>query len=893
VNIQFGIQGSLKMSESQLLASILSEDDLKLIPINLQTTVNCFLESKSKISEIEKQRYSLLEKDYNDLKTKVGYQSELVSKYKAHVTELEDELHKSRRELCDSNHEKDCMTVELKNLKLEIESKDSQLAKFDELIKTKNEETVKLIESNHKLRIDLEQAKRDFNTSDVNEEHFSNLLDEKEKLFNLECGYFRSELERVSSDFLEKCTSFNKLNSTFSNYKNETELQLIDLKKENNSLKSQYSFLSNQVEKKDIQINELAVKVNELHQHQDLLKEQYSIEKKEHDDLINYYKKVLEDTKKVKVDLISKIKELHTSFTESNENQKALQDRLNHLKMRHSEEIEQQNEFIINLQQKIEQLKLQLISMSQKERDDAARQFYPTSNTLSKMMDKNMSISTVYNKYEELEIRFEAVIRENDELRSKIQDMIAESERNAPLIFYKTQENKKAYAELEEYKNQLSKVSSNLENALSEIENSDKISNYLKRELRRYEKSNIDLTRQVQHLVQVVHEIKGNFVPTKFLVNDEFLDKESEFDREISLNLVTFKNIEEIHGNNQKLLSTLRELSDQYNELQDKYNNRDDDEDSRKRIDQLLIEIENLKEENRHKQEILSEMMSESKLNQSGKHDTSIGKDKQTTGSMFKITSRAYLEEKIAELTHNLEKRNTEFEQFKIQSNTKEDQLKNDIKNHLEQITNYQNEISKLSVQLNSLNENNKILESTLARYNKDIDLLKERNIKLEEQRKTLKERIATFESKKNELVAKVNETKKELDSLNKSTNVLEKENAHLKAENNLMKQRIDELKSDLKETERELGDTKTEYEVGAVKNEIELKNKIQMLEMNVSNLQSNIATLTNERNAINEKYLEHQKQCRLTITSIKQKALNALTKESILLMNEIFWLKS
>ena len=864
------------------LNNILNKTDLELIPDNVRNTIDCVLESKCKSLDLEKEHVSFCEKNYNELKIKVDYQSELVNRYKSHITQLEDDLHKARRELCDSNHEKDCLNVEIKNLNLELNSREDHLTRLNELIKSKNEETISLIETNRKIQIDLDQLRKDTNSNELNEHHFSNLLDEKEKLFGLECNYLKEELSRITIEYHEKCTKLNALNSEMVNFKNETEVKVNDLKKESNSIRNQNTFLNSLVEKKDNQINELAMKLNELHQHQELLKEQYNIEKKEHSELINYYKKLLEDSKSQKVELIDKIKELHASFTESNENQRLALDKLREQNLSHTEEIKFKDKLNLQLQHKVEELDFKLINMNQKEVDTAIKQFFPTSSTVSKVMEKNMPLTAVYTKYEECSERCQELLIENDELKLQIHEMIAESEKNAPLLFYKTQENKKSLVEIEDYKLQLSRVSSDLENALSEIENYNKINNYLKRELKRYEKSNIDLSRQVQCLIQTVHEKKGNFVSTKFLINDDYLDKESSFDKSISINLVTFKNIEEIHDNNQKLLATIRELSEQYQELQDKYHNGED-QTSKRHIDELLVQIENLKEENRHKQEILSEMMSEWESKLSNKHD--MKEIKQGT-TLFKITSRAYLEEKIAELSNSLEKKIDEFEMFKNQTKEQEEQLRSLIKDHLEQISNYQNEIAKLSVKLESLNENNKILDTTLTRYNKDMNLMKERNIKLEEQRKTLKDHIHTFELKKNELLSKLEEMNKELDAKVKLLNLLERENDHLKLESGMIKSRVDELKAELTDNKKELSQVKSEYQIGTVKNELNLKHQIELLDLKNNDLQKSVTILANEKKELNEKLVEKEKQFKEISADLKRRIV-ALTHEKAMIVKD------
>lgn len=714
------------------LQSILNGADLNKIPENVRNQIDCVLESKIKSLDLEKQRVQIIEKDYNDLKIKYDYNSDLLNRYKSHLAQLETDVHNSRKELCDSNHQRDCLNVELKNQALEVQSKEEQIKRLNDLLKTKNEDTIELIEKNSKLQIELEETRKQNNSSiEVEEERFIKILAEKDKLCDLQCNYLKEELNRVTEEFHEKSSKLNSLNSEFINYKNETEIKINDLNKENSSFKNQVNFLKNQIDKKDEQINGLAVKLKEINQHQDLLKEQYDIEKEQHIDLINYYKKVNHENQVAQNEILGQIKALEENHELREKQLEQANSKLVNENHQLLEEIRCKEEVILGLKVKIEELKSQILNLSQKEVDKAVNQFYPTSNTVAKLFENSMPLSTVYNKYEELQVKCENLADENHELKLRIQEMITESESNAPLIYYKTQEVKKANAEIEEYKMQLSKISSDLGNSFSEIDNYNKMNNYLKRELKRYEKSNIDLTRQVQCLLQTVHELRGNFISTQFLVNDEHLAKENDYNKSISLNLVTFRNIEEMHENNKKLLSDLRALNDQLEELKEQ-NQLKDDESFKKHLDELLLEIESLKEENRHKQEILGEMMAEreSKLNTT-KLDTS-SKDKQSsTSSLFKITSRAYLEDKVADLANKLDTKVEEFNSFKQQAKDQESKLKDEISKCQQQISNYQNEISKLTVKLDSVNENNKVLDSTLSRNHKETIMIKERNAKL------------------------------------------------------------------------------------------------------------------------------------------------------------------
>ncbi|KAM6963006.1 translocated promoter region b, nuclear basket protein [Aplochiton taeniatus] len=202
----------------------------------------------------------------------------------------------------------------------------------------------------------------------------------------------------------------------------------------------------------------------------------------------------------------------------------------------------------------------------------------------------------LYSAYVESQEQLQLERLENKRINKYLDDIVQEVEAKAPTL-------KRQRDEHERMQKSVSSLSAKLEQTIKEVERLQKHSDeaskrfsMLERENQRCELQLADMAQQVRVLLIELEEARGNHIASDEEVSSADISSTSEV---ITRHLVTFRSVEELQQQNQRLLAALRDLS----EAQEQQEAEATDTKSHEidlGLEKALVELESLKEQRTH-----------------------------------------------------------------------------------------------------------------------------------------------------------------------------------------------------------------------------------------------------------------------------------------------------
>ncbi|KAJ7387985.1 hypothetical protein OS493_040594, partial [Desmophyllum pertusum] len=152
---------------------------------------------------------------------------------------------------------------------------------------------------------------------------------------------------------------------------------------------------------------------------------------------------------------------------------------------------------------------------------------------------------------------------ENIRLKQYLDQILKEIEEKAPVLQQQRKDFEQALHSVDQLSRRLD--SALVENEESKVfaEEAAKKSEHLKRENDRLRNLSADLSQQVQVLLKECEEARGGVVSSEPRLHPMSSTEVTSSSQVISEHLVTFRSIEELQQQNQKLLGVIRELSEE------------------------------------------------------------------------------------------------------------------------------------------------------------------------------------------------------------------------------------------------------------------------------------------------------------------------------------------
>uniref|UniRef100_A0A8C4YLX1 Nucleoprotein TPR n=1 Tax=Gopherus evgoodei TaxID=1825980 RepID=A0A8C4YLX1_9SAUR len=737
-----------------VLQQVLERAELAKLPKPVQVKLERFLaDQQSEIDGLRarherfkvdsEQQYFEVEKRLAQSQERLVNETQECQTLRQELNKLNEQLkslHEKNKELEAAHDRNATIQSQLTRAKEELEGEKRDLVRtserrsqeiehLNEDVKRLNE---KLTEANS-AKVELQLKLDELQTSDVSVKYREKRLEQEKELLQNQNTWLHTELKAKTDELLlisrEKGNEILELKCSLENKKEEVSR----MEEQVNSLK-----LSNENLQKHVE--DLLTKLKEAKEQQAGMEERFHNELNAHIKLSNLYKSAADDSEAKSNELTRAVEELHKLLQEATN--KATEDHLAEMEESKTAMEKELGEKISKLEKELENAN-DLLSATKRKgailSEEELTAMSPTAAAVAKVVKPGMKLTELYNAYVETQDQLLLEKRENKRINKYLDEIVQEVEAKAPIL-------KRQREEYERSQKAVASLSAKLEQAMKEIqrlqEDTDKANKHasvLERENQRLEIQVKDLSQQVRVLLMELEEARGNHVIRDEEVSSADISSSSEV---ISQHLVSYRNIEELQQQNQRLLVALRELGEtREKEEQETTSSRISELQSQ--LEEAIHELEKLREA-RHVQLQLVDsivrqrdmyrvllaqttgvVIPEISFTSTPKRST-IPQAMSTPAPVSMTESAEAVEAKAA-----LKQLREVFENYRKEK-AENDKLLNEQNEKLqEQVTDLRSQNAKMSTQLEFASKRYEMLQDNVEGYRREITSLQERTQKL------------------------------------------------------------------------------------------------------------------------------------------------------------------
>uniref|UniRef100_A0A7N6FCG7 Nucleoprotein TPR n=1 Tax=Anabas testudineus TaxID=64144 RepID=A0A7N6FCG7_ANATE len=572
-----------------LLLQEFEGSELTKIPETLQTKLEkIFADQQNKIDSLKAQqeqfRVDSEQHFFEKVKQLNQCQDEFLSKTQEHLklkeeyTKLEEEL----KGVCEKNRDYESTQEKLSSEQTVLSKAKEELeAEKRELVRTLERRSLEMEHLNDDLRqlndklvevntskMTLQMKLDELEAAEVNIKYKEKRMEQEKELLHSQTAWLNEELKAKSEELLtlsrQKGNEILELKCTLENKEDEL-----------NRLQEQVTSLKTSNENLQRQSEDTICKLKEAKEQQATMEEKFRNELNANIKLSNLYKGAAADSEAKSEELSRAVEELQKLLKDAGEANKALEENLQEMNSA-------KDKNVADLKEKIQDLEKEL---------DNANELLSSSKFRGQLIVVlHLSLYTAYVESQE-QLQLERL--ENKRVNKYLDDIVQEVEAKAPIL-------KRQRDEHERMQKSVTSLSAKLEQAVKEVhrlqketDEANKRSSVLERDNQRFELQLSDMAQQVRVLLIELEEARGNHVIHEEEVSSADISSTSEV---ISQHLVTFRGVEELQKQNQRLLVALRELSDaqEKEEFEASGNGRAELEQS---LEKAHAELEALKEQ--------------------------------------------------------------------------------------------------------------------------------------------------------------------------------------------------------------------------------------------------------------------------------------------------------
>ncbi|XP_077133726.1 nucleoprotein TPR isoform X3 [Ranitomeya variabilis] len=744
-----------------VLQQVLEKAEMAKLPKAVQGKLERYLAEQQSDAEQLKTRHEKFRVDcdqqYFEIEKRLAQSQERLVSESQECQSLREQLSKKGEEQKELNDKvKDLETSNSRLVALQSQltrARDSAESEKRDLVRT-NERRAQELEHlnddikrlNEKLKdssaakIELQLKLDELQSSEVSIKYREKRLEQEKELLQTQNNWLNNELRSKTDELLsvqrQKGNEILELKGTLENKKDEVirlEGQVKSLKTSNENLQKQAEDLMN--------------KLKEAKDKQASVEEKFHNELKANVKLCNLYKSAADDSEGKSVELTRAVEELQKLLKEAGDNNASIQDQLGEMEAGKCQVEKDLGERISKLERELENANDLLSSTKRKGvllSEEELTAMSPTAAAVAKVVKPGMKLTELYNAYMETQDQLLIEKQENKRITKYLDDIVKEVEAKAPIL-------KRQREEYERMQKTVASLSAKLELAMKEIQclhnetdNANKRSSVLEKENQRFELQVKDLSQQIRVLLIELEEARGNHVQRDDDVSSANISSSSEV---ITQHLVTFRNIDELQEQNQKLLVALRELGEA-KEKEEQEAAAAQQNDLRRELDMALSELEQLRENRQHQMH-----MFESVVRQRDMYRILLA---QTTGVTLpaadeaSVTSTPRKSPRASQLPSTpaptilvsesseateakaaLKQLKEVFESYRKEK-AENDRMLNDQNEKLqEQVTELRAQSTKISTQLEFASKRYEMLQDNVEGYRREITTLQEKSQKL------------------------------------------------------------------------------------------------------------------------------------------------------------------
>ncbi|XP_039582308.1 nucleoprotein TPR isoform X1 [Passer montanus] len=636
--------------------------------------------------------------------------------------------------------EKEELEAEKRDLVRTTERRSQEVEHLNEDVKRLNEKLTEANTEKAKLQLKLDELQ----TSDVSMKYREKRLEQEKELLLNQNTWLNAELKAKTDELLhtarEKGNEILELKCSLENKKEEVSR----MEEQVNSLKQSNENLQKHVE-------ELLNKLKEAKEQQTSMEERFHNELNAHMKLSNLYKSAADDSEAKSNELTGAVEELHKLLKEAGEANKAAQEHLAEVEESKATMEKELREKISKLEKELENAN-DLLSATKRKgailSEEELAAMSPTAAAVAKVVKPGMKLTELYNAYVETQDQLHMEKLENRRINKYLDEIVQEVEAKAPIL-------KRQREEFERSQRAVASLSAKLEQAMKEIhrlqdsaDQANKHASFFERESQRLEVRVKDLSQQICVLLMELEEARGNHVIRDEAVSSADISSSSEV---ITQHLVSYRNIQELQQQNQRLLVALRELGEA-REKEEQETTSSKISELQSQLDEAVSELQQLRESRQHQLQLV-----ESIIRQRDMFRILLT---QTTGAIIPLQASGMLPEEICltstpkrpnlpqsmatpapvsmsesvetvEAKAALKQLQEVFENYKKEK-AENDKLLNEQNEKLqEQVTDLRSQNAKISTQLEFASKRYEMLQDNVEGYRREITSLHERTQKL------------------------------------------------------------------------------------------------------------------------------------------------------------------
>ncbi|XP_018044200.1 PREDICTED: nucleoprotein TPR-like isoform X2 [Atta colombica] len=710
--------------EEFITAKAVFETNRKCLEQNLEKAQKELAEQKLDLEEY-KGKLELTEKSNTEICSNL-------EEVKIEVHRLQESIKRLEKENSELRRQRDIATDEASALQLQVERRDTEIERMRTELSSLSNQLQTAIASKCQTLADTEEIRSREMTLDFKEKR----LEQERVLLSQQMAGLEEELAKRTSE-LQTARSESSARALLIDTKlSQREEELRIANEANSQLRESVSSLQKQSD-------ELAQKVEQQRAHEIAINDSYQKEINAQKNLASLYESMKDDANAKAEALSNAASELQKLVDSTAEEYGTLETKYNQLLVQHKQDIDDKEQNIQELTKELENANELLKNIQQEKLNQAVEQLAPAAAVTSRVLRKGLSLTQIYTQLVEVTNDLNLEREENERLKSQMDVILRELEQKAPLLQQQRQDYETAMANITTLTNRLDDLLAENQRLHENSDEANRLAKHHSTENQRLKTELSDLARQVCYLLKEVQESRTNTrVETRNLSSSIDTDDISS-SQIISKKLVTFKDIEELQENNQKLLAIVRALSSRQEEMEratDEINSGE----MKEKLDRYMEQLTEMQVAQDRQSKMLDGLLKQRDMyknmyqqmkNSNEKKKEEVDKDIEEGKSKSEEESKTTksdeekekLLKKLKEAEDQFKHVSDEYEIYRKERTAHEKMLSEEVERLRKEAESNSARCCRLRAQLDSANERFSLLQGNVSSYKSQIKALEEK----------------------------------------------------------------------------------------------------------------------------------------------------------------------
>ncbi|GAB1864152.1 Nucleoprotein TPR [Camponotus japonicus] len=647
---------------------------------------------------------------------------------KNEVHRLQESVKRLEKENGELRRQRDTVTDETNALQLQVERRDTEIERMRIELSSLSSQLQNAIAVKCQTLSDTEEIRSREMTLDFKEKR----LEQERVLLSQQMASLEEELAKRTSELQTARSEASSRALLIDTKLSQREEELRITNEANSQLRESVSSLQKQND-------ELAQKLEQQRAHEIAINDSYQKEINAQKNLASLYESMKDDANAKAEAISNAASELQKLVDSTAEEYGTLETKYNQLMLQHKQDIDEKEQSIQALTKELEHANELLKNIQQEKLDQAVEQLAPTAAITSRVLRKGLSLTQIYTQLVEASNELTLEREENERLKSQMDLILRELEQKAPVLQQQRQDYETAMSNIATLTSRLDELLAENQRLHESSDEANRLAKHHTTENQKLKTELADLARQVCYLLKEVQESRtGTRVENRDLSSsmdtDDILSSQI-----ISKKLVTFKDIEELQENNQKLLAVVRALSSRQEEIEratDQINSGE----MKEKLDRYMEQLADMQAaQDRHskmmdgllKQRDTYKIMYQQVLKNNEKKETEKDVEEHKSDEEPKTTKgneeKEEWSKKLKETEDKLKHISDEYEIYRKERTAHEKMLSEEVERLRKEAEANSARCCRLRAQLDSANERFTLLQGNVASYKSQIKALEEK----------------------------------------------------------------------------------------------------------------------------------------------------------------------